>query len=199
MRVLALDVSTKTGWAIVSNDNGSPNVIEYGTIVSTFDMDSVAYPFNYHARAFLLANELEQLVIQKEPDLIVIEETNKGKSRYTQKTLEFIHCQLLNRLCQGVDLQGKVKYINTSDWRESMGVYLSQIDKKQNAKLSKGKRQGKTKKQIGIKGKITKKHIAIRVVQAKYGIKLLQKENDIADAICLGTAACLGVAYCDGK
>lgn len=197
MRVLALDISTKTGWAIVNNDSGSPVVEEYGTITSDYDMDSIPYPFNYFNRAWAMANQLEQLALQKNPDLIVIEETNKGKSRYTQKTLEFLHCQLLDRLWH--NFREEVKYINTSDWRDVMGVYLSNDDKKQNAKLSKGKRQGKSKKQIGIKGKITKKHIAIRVVEAKFGIKLKQKENDIADAICLGTAACLGVSYCDGK
>lgn len=203
-KILALDISTSAGWAFL--DEGQPKkLIDFGMIVNEDKISGYGtYPESYVGAAEAMAIRLLELVLRFNPDKIVIEETNKGRSRYTQKILEFIHCTLLILLRRDNHIQ-KVVYVNTSDWRKITGVELSKEDKKQNTKLSKAKSAAKKKnekldkKSLGIRGKITKKHLAIRVANDLYDLQLKPKDDDIADAICIGTAWCYGVKHCDGK
>jgi Holliday junction resolvasome RuvABC endonuclease subunit len=199
MKILALDISTKTGWALFSEEEKGPTLSKHGHIISpalnTFESK---YPFNYLDLAAQVAGAIFNVIDDEQPDRIVIEETNKGKQRYSQKMLEFIHCTLIGYLKEHKPTT-PVLYVNTSDWRKALGVYLTKEQKKNNAKLSKAKRQGISKKEIGIKGKITRKHVAVEMVNQQFGLSLKQKENDTAEAILLGLAFCRGVPICDGK
>jgi hypothetical protein len=49
-----------------------------------------------------------------------------------------------------------------------------------------------------VKGKVTTKHLAVRLVNSVYGLGLKQKDNNDADAICLGLAFFAGAQPCDG-
>lgn len=180
-------------------------LVAYGMIKNKTKISGYGtYPESYVGAAEAMAVQLLELVLRFTPDKIVIEETNKGRSRYTQKILEFIHCTLLIVLRRDNHL-GRVVYVNTSDWRKITGVELTKADKKQNTTLSKAKSAAKKKqekldkKALGIRGKITKKHLAIRVANQLYELELKPKDDDIADAICIGTAFCYGVKICDGK
>lgn len=202
MWVLALDISTKTGWSLIHKEEGQDEQVSighYGRLVAEKSVDEWGeYPFNYLKLADHMAKRICELVQEHSPDFIVIEETNKGKNRYTQKMLEFIHCKLLDRLAD-TKYANTVNYVNTSDWRKSLGIYMTKEDKKNNAKVNKAKRQGKSKKELGLKGKITRKHIAVRLVNDKYGTNFKQKDNDTAEAICIGLAFCNDIPVCDGK
>lgn len=156
------------------------------------------YPQNYHMATKALAFEVGVLVKNTKCDIVVIEEVNKARSRYSQKTVDNIHAYLLDDLNTWWGSLDHVEYVNTSDWRKTVGTLLTKDDKKQNAKLSKGLRSGKSKKEIGIKGKVNKKHVAIRFVNDTFGMSLLKKDDDIADAICQGLAWLMGVEPCDG-
>lgn len=201
MRVLVLDISTSLGWALLEGDQPSsvkPRLLESGIIVA--DPDSNGYPWNYVFRTRRLADEVMTLVVNIQPDVIVIEETNLGRQRYSQKMLEFCHLGILSRL----GTVWPVFYVNTRSWRETLGLRLTKDQKKANAKLSKAKRTALQKgakldkKALGIKGKVNWKHLAVAYVNATYGTSFKMKDNDVADAVCLGTAYFLGVGICDG-
>lgn len=202
MRVIALDISTQTGYARF--DGGV--LSEYGTFEENNDPDYGLYPWSYINRARSIADRISAYILAINRDefstTIVIEETNKAKARYTQKLLEFIHFAVLTEL----EKLGftTIKYINTSDWRKTLDVSLSKEDKKINAKLSKAKSEAKKKgvrldkKKLGIKGKINKKHKAVLWVNRRFNISLKMKDNNTADAICLGQAFLDNAPVCDG-
>ncbi len=142
-----------------------------------------------------MAMTIMDLIVKLNPDEIVIEETNKGKNRYTQKILEFTHKAVL------IELSGcsfKLSYISTSIWRNKLGQKASKEDIKNNKLVNKANREGKSKKSLGLTGKITPKHRAIRHVNETFNLNLKMKDNDKADAICLGEAYLAGAEICDG-
>lgn len=213
MKVLALDISTRAGWALLEGDFGSdslPKILETGVIelgdpVSGFKGSS--YPWDYVDGCMTQAEALCNRVYMSRADKVVVEETNRpGRftSRYSQKILEFIHAYFLYRLGGASGWRaadGSVQYINTSDWRKAVGAQLTKADKALNAKIARLKRSGDKKalKALGVRGKISKKHVALRFVNQSYGLNLKMKDNDIADAICQGVAYLKGAPVCDGK
>ncbi len=126
----------------------------------------------------------------------MIEETNKGRARYTQKMLEWLHLHLLLSL---ENCGSGVYYVSSSIWRRSLDLALSKEDKKNNSAVNQAKRVGKSKKELGLVGKINKKHLAIRYVNEHLKLNLRMKDNDIADAVCLGLAFLNNAQICDGK
>lgn len=221
--LLALDISLKAGWALLDTKDqpapgvgpfGSlPTLVEYGKITPNVALKEMlklhGYPWAYYYLTLDQASRLVTLVEDKKPAVIAIEETNKGRARYTQKVLEFLHALFLNELAEvgkGVDpaTMWRVVYINSSDWRSNLGQVLSKEDKKSNAKLSKAKRDankhGETldKKALGVRGRIGKKHLSVRWVNEHYNLNLKMKDNDEADAICVGTAYYRGAPHSDG-
>lgn len=204
MRVLALDISTSTGWALLEGESGSiPKILESGSIqlggpVSGFN--SLHYPWDYITACQKQADALVTLAQSKQCDTVVIEETNRAgrfTSRYSQKILEWLHCFLLLGL-QTDYIQ--VRYINTSDWRKAIGATLTKADKALNVKVRKLKKAGDKEglKKLGVRGKIGKKHVAVRFVNQTFGTSYKLKDNDECDAICQGVAYFLGVPHCDG-
>lgn len=201
MRVLALDYSTHAGFALF--DYGG--LMKYGTLHAGCVLkESGAYPWNYVGVADHQAAQVSHELIRVfDPQVVVIEETNGSKNRYTQKLLEFLHYALLDQLHHEYP-QIRVVYVNTGDWRKNLGIWLSKDQKKQNAKLSKAKSAAKKsgtkldKVALGIRGKITKKHAAVAYVNHRFGFKLKVKDNDTAEAICIGLAFLNNVPHCDG-
>lgn len=212
MRVLALDISTNTGWALLEGEMGQiPRIVETGTISNDKPVsDFGEFPWNTVLAAESIASRLLGLIHRTVTlDFIVIEQTNKpGRfgNRYSQKLLEFIHCLLLSDLKEmvkfkSIDRPLQVVYVNTSDWRRIVGANLTKADKALNVKVRKLKKSGDKEalKKLGVRGKIGKKHTVIRYVNQTFGLNLKMKDNDTADAIGQGVAFFLGVRHCDGK
>lgn len=205
MRILALDFSTSTGYAVLEKDEGKdPVLVSYGVIKLPKPILAYGeYPFSYYKAAESLIEMTKELLAEHNPDVVVVEETNLGKSRYSQKALEFFHCLFSQTMCYRAQ-QTSVIYLSSSAWRQALGLQLSKEEKKANAKLAKAKREATEKgekldkKTIGIKGKITKKHVAINYVNQRLGLELKAKHDDIADAICLALAFLSGASACDG-
>lgn len=207
MRVLVFDISTSTGWALLEGELGNiPRIIETGTIVNDEPVSTYGeFPYSYvHAATSIALRIVQkyQAFVKTGVDVVVIEEINKpGRfgNRYAQKILDFIHCLVLSQFCWEKPIP-KVVYINTSDWRKSIGGNLTKADRALNIKVRKLKKAGKKDelKALGVRGKINKKHVALRYVNATFGLDLKMKDNDIADAICQGTAFFLGCPHCDG-
>ena len=206
MLVLVFDISTSAGWAVLEGELGQiPKIVRTGVVANDRPVLSFGvFPWSTVRAATAIAERLLRLADEIDPDVIVIEQTNKpGRfgNRYAQKVLEFIHCLVLQSLDPGNDDPSKVVYVNTSDWRKVIGGNLTKADKAINAKVRKLKKSGDKEglKKLGVRGKINKKHVAIRYVNQTFGLNLKMKDNDIADAICQGTAFFLGVPLCDGQ
>ena len=197
MKILSLDISSQTGFAFFE---GSKH-IESGTLkMDESEISSVKalpYPLSYIKRSERIASLLVEKVIAYSPEVVVIEETNKGKARYTQKLLEFIHLQFLQRLTN--EFQGvKIVYLNTSQWRKTLNIKATKEDKKNNSLVNQAKKNKKSKKDLGVKGKITTKHLAIRFVNDALGLDLKMKDNNTADAIALNLAYQMGASAVSG-
>lgn len=205
MRVLALDISTHAGFAVLDGEMGQKPRLECMGVVQNLEtvLAQGPYPWCYVTAASKLSLQLWNLAFKYKPDVVVIEETNLGKNRYTQKLLEFIHFDTLMQLHTLLDTL-KVVYISSSGWRSNLGLSMSKDDKKNNARLSKAKRAAADtgtkldKKALGVRGRVKQKHLAIRYVNENFGLSLKVKDNDIADAICLGTAYFNNASLCDG-
>lgn len=185
MKTLGLDLSTKTGWSFWEDSN----LVSYGLLHLDKPVCSYGtYPYSYLDGCLDVAIMISQKISELNPDQIVIEETNLSKfSRYSQKILEFIHGMLLLKL-KLVYPHIKVYYVSSSVWRKAIDMKLSKEDKKNNQAVNKAKRDGKSKKKLGLTGKITKKHLAVMWVNDKFNLNFKMKDNDIADCICLAYA-----------
>lgn len=195
MKIFSLDISTNTGFAYFEDGN----LKEYGLICLNNKENkkkSIAefgkYPENYQEYALTLAKKIkakmDSLVSEDfwDDGMILIEETTKSRAVYTQKILEFIHCQFI-RLFAG---RGYIiKYIKTGEWRKCIELKMTNEDKKSNQEVRKGKKRGL----------ITKKHLSVRMANELFDLGLKIKDNDIADAILVGYVGTLGTAqYADG-
>lgn len=215
MKVLALDLSTKTGYALFESHfvEGSqrvsePKLVEHGQVLLGQPILAYGpYPWCFVTAAERIGAGIHELATCYLPDVFVIEETNLGRNRYSQKALEFIHFSVLkeiNAYFKEIGSKSIIYYISSSSWRKTLGLSLTKEDKKSNTKLSKAKSLAKSrntkldKKALGIKGRINKKHIALRFVNHNYNLNFKVKDNDTADAICLGLAYYRNAATCDG-
>jgi hypothetical protein len=203
MRLLVLDISTSTGFAVFDKIDGKdPVLVSFGTLKN----EKAAYEYAPHPYGYVLAAQnmaAKVLAVFNEwkPDKTVIEEVNGARQRFVQKLLDYLHFAILTTVPFGKE----VYYIDTSEWRKVMDARLTKEDKAQNAKLSKAKRDAKKKgkkldkKELGINGKITTKHVAVRRAMEETGLDLLAKDDDIADAILQGLAFLKGAKICNGR
>lgn len=204
LKILAIDPSTHAGWALFEGEMGStPRLQEHGLVESGAGVASYgAYPFNYLLASKAVVDRLVDIFFRVQPHIVVLEDSNLGKNRYAQKLLEFIHCSLLKRL-EGL---APVVYFSSSSWRQALDLRMDSEQRKNNAKIAKAKKLAKekglsisaAKKQLGVKGKITKKHLSVNRVNEVYGLNFKMKDNDQADAICLGLAFFAGAVRSDG-
>lgn len=178
-RVLAIDLSTKSGWAVfedttlkASGNLGHQPVEDFN--VNADPNFSPKYPWNIMDAAECVAANVHALVSVHEPEHIVIENTVKGRNRHTQRLLEWLHFTLLFKLRHGVG----ITYMDPSEWRKIVDMRLSKDQKKNNRDVSAGKKRGR----------IGKKHLSVAMVNEKFSKTLKLKDNDEADAILLGLA-----------
>ena len=187
MTYLGLDLSTNsTGWAIIKNDK----LYKYGVLKAKVKgISKLKYPWAALYKMLDLAWQIKELVETHNPDLIVIEEVNRGKNRISQKSLDALHFFVLHDLCIIDDsFQNKVVYMDSNGkkgWRGVLGLALSDQDKAENKNIRNANKKSKVKKDV-----INWKTLSVRYVSNKYGIKLSTDndpgtDGDIADAICL--------------
>lgn len=192
-RILALDMSTKTGWAFLLSDGKTFTLEKYGKIEKTKEPD-IPYPDSYLVWAHQILKDIEKVYDEVKPDVLIIEETAGGsKSAYSQKILEWIHFLVAKNLVMG---HTRAVYLLTEQWRRETGCLMSKDESKHNKDVKKYKETEKTNiaydstgKRIG---KITRKHVNVRRANEVFGkfLKepLRQKDEDTADSLLL--------AYC---
>jgi hypothetical protein len=230
VKLLGLDISTKAGWAVLqSAESGLPALGAYGLVEKTKKnvLEYGSYPECYRRAAKDVADQLLAVVREHCPDVVIVEETNQGQNRYTQKLLEFIHKELGDGWDTGnaghmkefpctVEADGKhrhqrlvmpkIVYISTGTWKQALGLKKPKDAKKNDELLKQAKMLAATgtvtlneaKKRYGIKGKWNKKMLAVNYTNENYGLTFKLKDNDKAEAICLVVAYTKGAKLCDG-
>jgi len=190
-RILALDISSKTGWASMVSGPDGILLEAYGTIPQ-IHMPFGIYPISFVDWAYQCFEKIEELIDRFAPDVLVIEETVAGsKGVYSQKILEFIHF-LLAKFIKESSI--KTKYFLTGEWRSQVGCKMTKEESKHNKAVKKYKEENSTrvaKNESGKRiGKLTKKHINIRRANEVFGqfLKepLRKKDEDTADSLLLG-------------
>lgn len=180
MVLIGIDLSSKTGYAVLNDGK----LMTYGLLtveLKNFNVNNnpnlqPEYPWNIIDAAIKQADQVIRVILDSGADHVALENTTKGRNRHTQRILEFLHYALLIKFREnGI----KFTYLDPSQWRGELEIRLSIEDKKKHKDIKKG---------IIKRGKITKKHLSVRAANTMYGLKLLQKDNDIADAIGLATA-----------
>lgn len=178
-RILSLDLSTKSGWAVFtdgvlekSGELEKVNVVNFN--VNDKPWTQPEYPWNVMDAAHAISDDIEKLILQEKPTFIVIENSVKGKNSQTQRLIEWFHFTVLTI----VKLQQlPMAYMMPSEWRSAVNLRLSKDEKKNNRDVSAGKKRGK----------ITRKHLSVNMVNELYPhLELILKNNDQADAILLG-------------
>lgn len=97
MVILALDISTKTGYAVLSEGK----LAATGVLKVKGGKHLTSVPFTAYTdvvRAENMGEQIRALVLKERPDYIYIEQTNKGRQRGTQKLLEFLHFAALKNI-----------------------------------------------------------------------------------------------------
>jgi len=192
-RVLSLDVSTKTGWAIAISSGDGIKLENYGTLDQIHQPEG-NYPSTYIIWAYDIFKEIQKLIDKFEPDVLVIEETSKGsKNAMSQKILEFSHF-LLAEYITNHNIESV--YIMTEQWRREIGCKMNDKEKLRNKEVRAYKKKNKTVLAYDINGKrigiIGRKHINIRRINEIFADQLreplIRKSEDQADA--LGLLAC---------
>lgn len=177
-RILSLDLSTKSGWAVFvdgvlekSGELKKVNIVNFN--VNDKPWTQPEYPWNVMDAALAISRDVEKLILQEKPTFIVIENSVKGKNSQTQRLIEWFHFTVL-----GVVMLQKLPfaYMMPSEWRSAVNLRLSKDEKKNNRDVSAGKKRGK----------ITRKHLSVNMVNEIYNLGLKLKHNDQADAILLG-------------
>jgi hypothetical protein len=190
IKILALDISTKTGWSVAEIDDNGYKLLESGTLDQQKKPDQ-KYPLNYILWALHCYNDISNLLKLHEPDHIVIEETSKGsKNNYSQKILEWIHHLVAEHMCQS-DFTATYNYFYTEEWRRICGCIMNDEEKRQNKNIREQRKLGvKVVKNLEGKriGKITKKHTNVRRANEIFGLDLKLKNEDQADSLLLGYA-----------
>lgn len=203
--VLALDVSSKTGWALFHDEKP----MRWGTVFPDKSVkDFGHYPFNFVAHSEYLADRLLNDLMPTLGDAglflgqditVVIEETNASRQNYSQKMLEYLHFCIVKGL-QKRNVR-KVYYVRTGEWRGKTESKMSKEEKALNAKI--GRIKKKTGKKLAkidgkVVGKKGRKHVALRRVEEIFGIEMQRKDEDAADALLLGLGFIRGAPICDG-
>lgn len=192
-RILSLDISTKTGYALLVGSESGIAPETYGQIPK-ISMPDGSYPESFVDWAQSCYYPIVDLIEDLKPDVLVIEETaSNSKTSHSQKILEFIHYLVAERIKL---FKMKSVYLMTGEWRSIIGAKMTKEESLHNKAVKKYKEKNNSKiayndsgKRIG---KITKKHVAIRVANETFGKffkePLRKKDEDLADALCLGLA-----------
>ena len=190
MVVLALDLSTtSTGYAVFKGTK----LVTHGLIKPKVKgISKMKYPQGVYNKIVNISQQVKDLVAEVEPDMIVIEEINRGVNRISQKSLDALHFFVMDYVKMvDEDLFNKLTYIDSDGakgWRNILGLKLSAEDKEDN-KLAREHNKINKMDQVPI---ITKKDLAQRFVNSKYkldlDVQINKTDSDICDAIALGDA-----------
>ena len=208
MRFLSLDLSTNTGYAVFEKDK----LLDYGVFtdkaknyksdIKTFADFPEQYPYNFIATCLNIGRKSVDLFHEYKCEAVVIEHTEKGKQRLSQRLLEWINYAVVAAF---IVEDIRVQYLLVSDWRTYTKCYLKYWPdhKAWNTKINRLKQKAiptksgaKVAKLEGkIVTKVNQKKLSILLANEAYDLTI--KDDNIADAINLGRAG-WGLLYGGG-
>src|ERR1035437_8610017 len=120
-RILSLDISSKTGYALMVSTESGIILEDYGQLPAIHQPEGI-YPSNYVVWAHMVFEELMKLIIKHQPDVLSIEETVAGsKEVYSQKFLEWCHFLLASYI---KECKIEYVYLLTGAWRSEVGCKM---------------------------------------------------------------------------
>jgi hypothetical protein len=194
MKILAFDLSSHTGWAVIDGSEllGSGHfdvtISDWKNDISKTEQFPPQFPKNFAVAVRDIVNECEEILNVWKPDLVVTEFIEGSSRRFSQMFLDWLHFEFYSKM---TELNQPYKYILNSDWRNHCGCWISQHPdlKKYNAKVGRAKRAAKPTKSGAKVAKIDGKVVS-RVNGKKLSIMLASKHfnldiksDDEADAI----------------
>jgi hypothetical protein len=202
MKLLSLDISTNTGYAVYEDGK----LIDSGTLwpersLEEFKKDP--YPFDYLKFCAYVANNILKKFESVRPDVVVIEETTASQNNLSQKKLEYIHCLFLSTLTLTPVRYSVVAYIRDGVWKRITGALQNDEERRWNAKVSRLKKKAGKGKRVKIDGEYAypydDKDYYIRAANEQFpGKNLKKKDENEAAAILLGLAFLKNAPVCDG-
>lgn len=201
--ILAIDLSTKPGIAILEDGN----LLHASTLFNDKTVEDFGiYPYNYIEFAKYTITRLLTYVQSlgfhwNKFDKIILEETTTSRSNYSQKKLEFLHYQFLLTFS---NLSSKIVYIRSEIWKRITNAKMSKEEKANNAKIYRLKQKtGKRIIRSDEKGnrlrKVSRYDAYIRRCNDVFKTSFDRKEEDAAAACLLGLSYLRGAPTCDGK
>lgn len=207
-RWISLDISTNTGFTIFAKNaakdsNGyiidsygliNAKITDYKSDIKKYSDFPDIYPVNFLYTSMVLAKEIRTLIREEKIEYVVIEHTEKGKQRLSQRTLEWFHFAICNML---LEIEVPFKYLLVSDWRKEVSCYIKcwpeyiaynkQI--KTAKKTAVPTKKGRILARIDgrVVSKIDQKKLSIIIANQTYDLNI--SDDNIADAINIGTAA----------
>lgn len=198
MDIIAFDLSRHTGYSVFRD----AKLINYGLLeeeITGFKAEIKkytdlpdSYPFNLISAADTMVDRCWEIYNQYPEAKVVVEHTEKGKQRISQKFLLFLHYAFSKKF-----EEVGFKYLLVSDWRIQTKCYLKHWPeyKRWNGRVGRAKRKAKPTKAGSIVAKIdgkvvstiNQKKLSIILANEKYGLSI--KDDNIADAINIGRAA----------
>lgn len=189
-RILSLDLSTKTGYALLVSSKDDMHLETYGQVEKIACPEEEPYPGSYVTWAYKCYEKVEELIESLHPDVLVVEEVTKSKNPFSQKILDFLHF-LVSKFIQETGI--KNFWYQTGEWRREVGSYMNDAERKRNKEVKEYKK--KTGKKLArditsnrVIGKVTKKHVSVRRANEIFNLCLKLVQNDAADAVLLAYA-----------
>ncbi len=176
MKLLALDLSTSnSGYAIF--DVKTKKLLKSGQIKPKIKgISKMRYPQNAFHKCLSIAAQIGDLYEEVQPDLIVIEEVNRGINRIAQKSLDSLHFFVL-QACFCDDLFDKLNYIDSNGAKGWRGKLKLTIAKKY-----------PHLKGASIKWKKAAEEFVNEKFKTEFDVVERKRDADEVDAIALGYA-----------
>ena len=186
---VTLDLSTNsTGYSVWNSE--TKTLITYGVLKPKVPgLHKMEYPEAAMMKILDVTAKVKELIKLHNPDVIVIEEVNRGINRIAQKSLDALHFFVLHALMLlNIDIRSKLIFLDSNGkqgWRGALGLRLSDEDKKANKTIRKSNKKNKLKYRP-----IDWKTLSQRFVNKHYGLSLdveaKESDADIADSIAIG-------------
>jgi hypothetical protein len=194
MRIIAFDLSTHTGWAVIDgkillgSGHFDVEISNWKNDVFKSDQFAAEFPGNFATSVKQIVVECEKLIEMWKPNLVVTEFIEGSSHRFSQLFLDWLHFEFYQSM---KNLDQKYKYILNSDWRNHCGCWISQHPdlKRYNAKVGRAKRKAPLTKAGArvakidgkVVSKINQKKLSVLLANKHFGLSI--KSDDEADAI----------------
>ena len=125
-RILSLDISSKTGWAVGVVEDGNLELEACGVLPQIHEPKDESYPGSFVTWAYQCFEGIVELVDRYHPTILAIEETTANlKSSHSQKILEYLHF-LTAKMIKETGI--KNIFLPTGQWRRIVDCKMTKAE-----------------------------------------------------------------------